>query len=741
MTGRSEVGDTLLEVLIAMLVIALTVTALMGALMTAITSSSEHRSLSTLDNILSSFAQSVEAEVQGKPNPSTPLFLNCPTPSVPGVVSPYTVLSAPIPAVGPTSTQVTVFLSGWAPGTVRASIGGMAPTSYKSSTNVPSTGDLALTFVVPALGPGPQGVAVAEGANPPVTSPTPFVFSSTASAGTNSLTGSYSMGITSVDQWDTTTNPPTFDNAQPCAASGMQRITATATGPGGESATTSFIVFGTAATTVAVKYLVPPSPASPVLENDITFQATVIPPTGTTPPVSGSITWVLTGDPSQTCQGTTPPNVTPVGSGSGNTGVATCVIHNALAGNYTVTAKYGGDLNYPATTGTVQQIVSRIAPSGVGITSSTPVIPGGSVTFTATVGYPTSYPVPQGSVTWAVSGPNGSVNCGGGNLANLPSGSNQSTCTITVSTGAYSVKALYNSDPNYLSQSSAPYPLNVSPVALQSFTVVGTFTSGRFGTTLTFKATATPPAGGPAPGGQVTFASSPTADPGNLPCVPTTPVAVTGNPGTAQCVITNPLPATYTVTANYGNSLSYTPATATASAILPAGSDIQGVPKAPADGKPDAGDQVVYTFNQPMDPNSIANQTWDGSTMNVYGWFSRSGSTTVMTVCTSRTFCNGGNSVNLGSVSLGDSGATHYTGSFGSVILNATMSMATIGGKSVVTVTLGTVAQGSGNPTAVSGTTTLTWTPSANATTPPSAGGTPCSTAPVTESGSPKANF
>lgn len=61
---RSEAGDTLIEVLLAVVILALSVSALLGALVTSISSSAEHRSLADLDTVLKSNAESVKYEVE-----------------------------------------------------------------------------------------------------------------------------------------------------------------------------------------------------------------------------------------------------------------------------------------------------------------------------------------------------------------------------------------------------------------------------------------------------------------------------------------------------------------------------------------------------------------------------------------------------------------------------------------------------------------------------------------------------
>jgi large repetitive protein len=733
---RSEQGDTLLEILIAILVIALTVTALLGALVETITSSTQHRTLSTLDNLLNSFSQSVENEVQGKAQ-QQPLFLNCPRPATPGVVSPYQVLSAPIPAVGPAGTQMTVFLSGWAPGAVAATVGGVTAPSYVGPTTVPANGDLALSFTVPSLSAnGPQPVVITDGSTSAQT-PTSFVFQKGAAGGTPSLSG-YSMGIASVEQWDPRAQPPAFDTAQPCVTSGMQRVTATAQ-LGSASATLSFVVLGAAQTTVTIAYQVPPSPASPSLEDTLAFQATVIPPNDATPPPTGTMTWDFSGSPgSPTCAGSAN-NVTALGSGGGNSGTATCTIANALAGHYVITASYSGDGNYhSARSATLQKTVAQANLTATITPSPSNPVPGQTLTFSATIKPPAGDPIPTltDTVTWTFAASPGSPQCAGtsgSNITTVTQGNGNTataTCAVNnVSAGTYSVSAVFSGDTNYF---SATAPTDQATVAKATPTLSVKSAFNNSGSRLTFTATVTPPAGDPVPTGPVSWAF--TAGPGNPTCLPSN---LAGDPATATCVVAPTQLGVYTVTAAYGGNASYVPAMSPpASASVPAGSDIQGLP-GPAGGKPDSGDKIVYTYNQAMDPTSFANQ-WNGTgSLAVFASFSRQGSVTSLTVCTSRFNCNN-TAVNLGTVTLGDTGPSHYTGAAGSIVLTATLSLATNGGgQTVATLTLGSVAQG-GNLTAVAGPTTLTWTPSNRATT---TADTACSANAVSESSAPKANF
>jgi type II secretory pathway pseudopilin PulG len=72
----SEAGDTLIEVVLAVIVIAITAAALLGAITTSIVSSSAHRNLVTDDTLLRSYAEYVQFEIEQQP---TPLYQQCAT--------------------------------------------------------------------------------------------------------------------------------------------------------------------------------------------------------------------------------------------------------------------------------------------------------------------------------------------------------------------------------------------------------------------------------------------------------------------------------------------------------------------------------------------------------------------------------------------------------------------------------------------------------------------------------------
>jgi hypothetical protein len=171
---------------------------------------------------------------------------------------------------------------------------------------------------------------------------------------------------------------------------------------------------------------------------------------------------------------------------------------------------------------------------------------------------------------------------------------------------------------------------------------------------------------------------------------------------------------------------------------VPAGVSILAYSSTP-NGSPNNGDQVTYTYNQTMNGSSLLSG-FSGSSTAVYVQLSRSnGSPTSWKVCGTS---NCSTVVSLGTVGLGDGGTPgYYVATAGNTVYyNATMSMSTVSGESVVTVVLGSTVSGSAsalNPTTTQ--TTLAWTPSASATG--TANETACSTAVVTEANAPQRNF
>jgi hypothetical protein len=77
----NDAGDTLIEVLIALVVISLTAAALLGAFTTSISASADYKNLANLDSVLKSFVEQATYQLEQQPQPPTisPQFVPCAT--------------------------------------------------------------------------------------------------------------------------------------------------------------------------------------------------------------------------------------------------------------------------------------------------------------------------------------------------------------------------------------------------------------------------------------------------------------------------------------------------------------------------------------------------------------------------------------------------------------------------------------------------------------------------------------
>jgi predicted ribosomally synthesized peptide with SipW-like signal peptide len=192
-------------------------------------------------------------------------------------------------------------------------------------------------------------------------------------------------------------------------------------------------------------------------------------------------------------------------------------------------------------------------------------------------------------------------------------------------------------------------------------------------------------------------------------------VSVTADAG---LTIGSTIPYALSVTDVNGNTGTLSGFGVTIVAGTPTGVDIQTVNGGATVGKPESGDQILYTYSEPMDPGSILSG-WAGAATGVVVNFGNGCGSKQVTVT------SGAATVALGTVCLG----ANYVN--GNRTANATMAMS----GSVVIVTL---TQTPTQVNTVGTTTTMTWTPSATAT---NLSGTPCSTAAVTESGAADVEF
>lgn len=211
-TRRSDAGDTLIEIIIAVTIIALAAGPLLGALVESIAGSAEHRALATLDTYMRSLAETAKADLELSPPfghgsitatgtsvssalfsgaanfdryaisgtgiAPTTLLLNehnssgTATLSTPATKSEasepltigygdcstsYHLLDSSAVLSGPIGTGVTLFATGFVPGvawtafTIRFGKFVVTPTGTQSEQAVDASGNISLTFEVPTV--------------------------------------------------------------------------------------------------------------------------------------------------------------------------------------------------------------------------------------------------------------------------------------------------------------------------------------------------------------------------------------------------------------------------------------------------------------------------------------------------------------------------------------------------------------------------------------------------------------
>ena len=226
--------------------------------------------------------------------------------------------------------------------------------------------------------------------------------------------------------------------------------------------------------------------------------------------------------------------------------MGTCTVTDAIAGSYSASADYGGDSNYGSSSG--QDTTASISKATTGTTvndNAAGVATGGSFSFTATVSGPGVKPT--GTVSWAVTDPNGrAVTCAPSAL----DASGMASCTVTdVISGTYSATADYGGDTNYDPSSGQDTSASISKAGTGTTVndnAAGVATGGNF------SFTATVSGAGETPTGTVSWTVT---DP-NGRAVTCAPSALDGS-GMGTCTVTDVIAGTYSVTADYGGDTNY----------------------------------------------------------------------------------------------------------------------------------------------------------------------------------------
>jgi Pro-kumamolisin, activation domain/Bacterial Ig-like domain (group 3) len=237
--------------------------------------------------------------------------------------------------------------------------------------------------------------------------------------------------------------------------------------------TVSFTIKGATTTSVGSSK----NPA--VLGSPVTFTATVTSTVGT---ATGTVTFKN--------------GATTLGTGSLVAGKATLTTSSLTPGSHSITAVYGGGADFLASTSPVlTQTVLAVTSTSV-IASANPSVFGQTVTFTATV---TS--VTAGTITGSVTFKDGPSVLASGVI----SGGKAKFSTSALAVGSHSITGVYSGNAGYATSTSSPLSHTVNK-ASSSTTVISSHNPSVFGQSVTFTATVAAVApGSGTPTGTVTF--------------------------------------------------------------------------------------------------------------------------------------------------------------------------------------------------------------------------------------------
>jgi type II secretory pathway pseudopilin PulG len=731
-----DAGDTLVELLVALVIISICVVGLIGGLASAIGSAGNHRNLTNLDSAMKDFAEVVRYDVQLQPLTSTsaPLYARC--------ASRYLLAGTPNPSSGPVGTAVTSFGSGFSgSGSSSVSMGSTIPPNSSVALTDPVNGNVTANFTVPPLPAGTYPITISDGGTATSTTGytvTPWIGGLSRTSGpvltqvTSSVTGFAAGKLLTVTVG---TAAPVSGGAVPTNSSGSGPLSfriptglppglqTVVISDGANSARTTFTVGAT---------LGPPGVGGPIVSSS--------PLAGYKVGISGIGYWDGTSFSATQAQCLAK-------SGSNNDIQQINISGSAPGATDQLNTVVSNPLFVP--TPTVQ--VSQDA-------TSNPQI-GGALILDALVSGPQGGSDPSiatpgvtPTITWLidVAGTQLAPTCAGAGQLNgnpdpklltpaagpLPAASAQ--CVIygaNLTANNYTVTAIYNGNTSYNS-ASGTYQVTI-PKALQTILVQAP-SPPPYNQPVIFTATVSVPAGGPAPQGTVTWTLTGPA----TTCDSTTPLTTTA-PYTATCQVNHATVGTYyasasvSADANYNANSSGTPQSVTVPHILTTTS-VVALPSSPTLGGPI---QFTATVTGSGGPSLTGTVTWS---LTLSGAATACDSTTPLTTTapyTATCIINhalAGNYTATASYS-GDSLYANSTGSSPAVVVslatpNVTVSGAAAGGNVTFTATVagpagGATPTGAGTWTVTGAATTCTGVPP---TTPLTGTGNPPGTATAT---------
>jgi hypothetical protein len=271
------------------------------------------------------------------------------------------------------------------------------------------------------------------------------------------------------------------------------------------------------------------TPASPVVGQPITVNVGVTAGQGGSGTPTGQ---VVVSDGTRSC------------TAQLSAGTGSCQLTETAAGTYSLTASYGGDANFNASTSAPASVTVAGAPTTTTITKTAPDTPVTGQPVTATV---TVSPGQGGSGT-----PTGQVVVSDGTrscTAQLSGGTGSCELTETAA-GTYSLTATYGGDAGFASSTSAAAGVTVAPDTTK--TDITSVTPAKPATGQLFTVTATVSADKPGSGtptGQVVVSD------GTQSCT----AQLSG--GAGSCQLSEPEALAYTLTAAYGGDANFSTST------------------------------------------------------------------------------------------------------------------------------------------------------------------------------------
>ena len=299
-------------------------------------------------------------------------------------------------------------------------------------------------------------------------------------------------------------------------------------------------------------------PAAPTAGQPVSYTATVTAPAGTTGTPTGTVGFTDGG-------GDTVPGCAaqPLTTAATGTATASCTTSYPSSGSWTASADYSGDGSFAASAAGSTVAVTRTSGTLSLDSSSTSLVTGQAVTFTAAVTAPAGNTLtPTGSVDFQADG----VDLPGCPAVPLDA-SGQAQCTVPAgfAPSGRTVTADYSGDGAFQPAAAAPVTLTVARAAA-STSLTSSANPAPYGTPVTLTATVTPLApGSGTPTGTVVFTLTDHGRSRVLRCGRSDSVPL-GN-GSARCPLDSADLGSpnggYQLSASYSGSTGYTAATGT----------------------------------------------------------------------------------------------------------------------------------------------------------------------------------